>query len=303
MLLNEVIAAFLVEYDKLISEGNRRDLCLTPRVDFWSDALGHVPIATLSDEDIEAAIDRLAERGKLDNKGQRTGKPLGPGTINRYRAALGSVLKYAKRNRRGFGIPRDWRSPLVDIPAEKEPAGRLEYLTAEEVGKLIAVARKAYWKPLPCLILTAFTTGLRRGNLIEMRWRDVDLEAGTITCARTKSGKSHVAVMTPQLVAEFKRIGPKKPEQLVFEAAKGNGRPHDFRHAYAKALRDAGLPDVCFHALRHSCASHLAKAGANLVQIADTLCHSNLQTTRRYSHLMTADRAKLINQHFAEVCI
>lgn len=296
MLLREIIAAFLTEYQG-------RDCCIVPRVRYWSDTLGHLPVVDMSDEDIEATIDRLAERGKLDNKGQRTRKPLGPGTINRYRAALGSVLKYARRNRRAFGLPRDWRSPLVDVPAEKEPAGRLEYLTAEEVGKLIAVARKAYWKPLPCLILCAFVTGLRRGNLIEMRWRDVDLEAGTITCTRTKSGKAHIATLTPELVAEFKRIGPKQGDRLVFESSKGNNAPHDFRHAYAKALQDAGLPDVTFHALRHSCASHLAKAGANLVQIADTLCHSNLQTTRRYSHLMTADRAKLINQHFAAVCV
>jgi len=292
MLLNDVINAFLVEY-----EG--RDHSITSRIQFWRDAVGQHDIVDLTDDHIEAAMDRLVARGKLNNKGLPTGKTIRPSTLNRYRAALGSVLKYARENRRAFGIPKGWQSPLADVATAKESPGRLDFLTSGQIDKLVAVARKAFWKPLPALIYCAFVSGLRRGNLLEMRWRDVDLKAGTITVMRTKSGKPHVAIMTPALIAEFNRIGPQHPDSLVFESSKGNGRPHDFRHAYAKALEDAGLPAINFHALRHSCATHLAKSGANLLQIADAMTHSNLQTTRRYSHLMVDDRARMINQHFA----
>jgi len=88
---------------------------------------------------------------------------------------------------------------------------------------------------------------------------------------------------------------------LVF-CGKHENRPHNWNGAFDRALADIGAPPgVTWHTLRHSCATHLATRGAGLLQVADLMGHSNLSTTRRYSHLMVADRATMVATHFGAV--
>lgn len=296
MILSEVIDGFIGSY-----EG--RDPSLSGRLQFWRDALGQHELTAIDAEMVDAELVKLVERGVVRNvRGAgviRVNKPLSPATVNRYRAALASVIKYAKRRRL---IKLSHRSPLADIPCERESAGRLEYLTVDQIEQLIVQARLASWKKLPALVLMAFQTGLRRGSLMGLRWRDIDLEAGTATVARTKNGDPHVATLTERMIGELRKIGPSTdPEELVFSSAKGINRPHDFRASYAKALKEAKLPAVTFHALRHSTATHMARSGAPLLAIADVMAHKSISMTKRYSHLCVADRANVTAKYFG-VC-
>lgn len=294
MKVTHVIDAFVASYQG-------RDTALPARLDFWRAELGQHELADVTAEMVEAAMDRLAERGQL-RRGRAAraadslaGTPLSPSTLNRYRAALGTLVKFARQRRL---VQRAWTSPLVGIDQLPENPGRMVYLTAEQVDRLVVCARLARWRALPVLILMAFTTGLRRGSLLGLRWRDIDLKAQRATVPRTKNGQPIVAHLTARVVEELRTIGPKEPDTLVFGCASGKDRPHNFNAAFQRALKDARLPVIRFHDLRHSCASHLAAKGASAPLLADVLGHTTLRMVSRYAHLNIAARAAVIDEAF-----
>jgi integrase len=291
--VTHVIDAFVAGYQG-------RDEALPARLDFWRAELGEHELADVTAELAESAMDRLAARGQLargraGGADRRAGKSLSPSTLNRYRAALGSLVKFARQRRL---VPRGWTSPLVGIDQLPENPGRMVYLTADQIDRLMACARLARWRALPALVLMAFTTGLRRGSLLSLRWRDVDLRDQRATVARTKNGQPIVAHLTGRMVVELRSIGPKEPDTLVFGCASGCDRPHNFDAAFQRALKDAGLPPIRFHDLRHSCASHLAAKGASAPLLADVLGHTTLRMVSRYAHLNIAARAAVIDEAF-----
>ncbi len=131
---------------------------------------------------------QLTTRGKLNHLGQPDGKPLKPSTVNRYITQLQSLYRYAKRHRlvaRAFVPPTNG----IEKPQEKPDAER--YFRPEQVERLLAVMRvhDTRWKRLEALVTLAYTTGLRKSNLMNLRWRNVDLDARIVAVRRTKNGE------------------------------------------------------------------------------------------------------------------
>jgi len=292
MELKTLIDAYMASYQG-------RDPSLQARLAFWRGRLGDVPIAEIDADRVEAEMSFLAERGALKYlRGQgvvSAHRPLSPATLNRHLVALGSLLTFARRRRL---LPRNHVSPLRGVEKNRESEGRLIYLTEEQIEKLIAASATARWRKLPVIIRMAFTTGLRLGALKGLRWRDLDLQAARAIVERTKNGRPHVAHLTPATVAALKAMpGHRLPEGLVF-SGHDEQRAHDFKRAWVVACRNAGLGHVQFHALRHSCASHLATRGASSVLLADTLGHRSLRMVTRYAHLSIDARARAIEEAF-----
>ena len=121
-----------------------------------------------------------------------TGEPLAGSTVNRFISTPSGLYRYARRIR---ALPCSHIPPTREIEKAPEPTDSNKYFRPEEVDKLVTIARVVdqRWRKLPALILLGFHTGLRVGNLMELKWRDVDLEAGTLTVAITKNGRPHVA--------------------------------------------------------------------------------------------------------------
>lgn len=270
-----------------------RDPMIRPRLSFWTERFGDTPLAELTPEHIDAG---LAELETIPGK---HGKVKSGPTVNRYRMALQSVIRFARQKRL---LPRGWVSPLQDIPQHKENPGKLRFLTPDEEQRLMDAARLQSWVLLPLLIRLAIVTGLRRGALLALCWRDVVLEADVphIAVARTKNGDAHVSPLTPDLVQEFRRMRRIRSEDgdLIF-VGKHRDRPHDFRHGFMEACQLAGLEGVTFHTLRHTSCSRLAQAGVDILAIAEHAGHRSLTMTRRYSHLCIKGRANTINNVFA----
>jgi integrase len=296
--LGEVIDAFMAGYAG-------RDQTLPSRLRWWKAKLGDQPIVGLADgAAVEEALRSLAEepathyygrgldgRPILRSRGRRSGA-----TLNRYRQGLASVIRYARRKRL---IPRGWTSPLAGLEREPESSGRLRYLSKEEYARLLAVARASRWPKLWVLIRLAVESGVRRGGLTALRWGDVDLEAGRAIVERSKNGSPHVIVLLPETVTELKRFAG-RPEEFVFSWARAPLRPYQFRRAFELALVGARISDFTFHGLRHTHASWLARQGASLLQIADSMNHRSLAMVKRYSHLAVDDRARLLERVFAQ---
>jgi len=268
---------------------------------FWRDALGEWPAESITTEQVDAAIDTLVRRGRLKprrgREAEQSARQLRPATINRYLSAIGGIYRFAKRQRL---IKKSHPSPTVGIERLPEPTDPDRYLRAEQVERIIAVARTVdkSWQRLPALIRVAFTTGLRKGNLQALRWRDVDLDAGRITIAKTKNGRPHVAPLVPSAIDELGALpGSRHPDDLVFGSTRG--KPFNFRGLWARSCDLAGYPGRNFHQLRHGCGSALARAGVSQAQIMGVLGHRTLSASARYVHLSVKDRADVVERVFA----
>ncbi|MCG6897418.1 MAG: site-specific integrase, partial [Thiocapsa sp.] len=244
------------------------DRATLSRLAFWSEQFGDRELAEITPDDVDAALVRLAERGRLRPvRGQPTeaaGRPLAGSTLNRYISQLGSLFRYARRLRL---LPRAHVPPTRGIEKAPEPMDPGRYLRPEEVERILAVARvlDVHWGRLPALVVLAFHTGLRVGNLLALRWRDVDLEARTATVLKTKNGRPMVAALSERAVAELRKLPGREPDRLVF-ASHRTGRPYQFRALWERVTTEAGLPGRNFHQIRHGCGSALAQAGVGQAQ-------------------------------------
>ena len=269
------------------------------RLAFWHDALGASELASITPDAVDAALVRLAERGRLKpTRGGATvpsGRPLAGSTHNRYISQLGSIYRYARRLRL---LPRVHVPPTRGIEKAPEPSDPNRYLRVEEVERILAVARllDTHWGRLTALTLVAFHTGLRVGNLLELRWSDVDLEKRTATVLKTKNGRPLVAALSERATEALAKLPGRTPGALVFEGR--GGRPFGFRALWAKVCTEAGLPGRNFHQLRHGCGSAMAAAGVGQAQIMAVLGHRTLTASARYMHHSTDDKRQVVDRVF-----
>lgn len=270
-----------------------RDENLKARLEFWVGRFGDKTLVDFSPDDAEAGL------AELETTPSPRGKPRSGSTVNRYRMCMQSLFKFARQRRL---LPRGFVSPFKDIPQHPENPGRVRFLTLEEEARLMNGARLQPWVLLPLLIRLAIVTGLRRGALLGLTWGDVKLDADAphVIVQRTKNGDPHVSPITPDLVAEFRRMRRVKSldTDLIF-VGKHLYKPHDFRHTFAEACKLARIEGITFHTLRHTSCSRLAQAGVDILAIAEHAGHRSLVMTRRYSHLCIKGRANTINSVFA----
>jgi len=292
--IQDVVSAYAAGYAG-------RDPAQLGRVQWWADTIGQdVPIAQISPEMIDDALAKLIARGAMGYRTGSgivpTGKPLAPASINRYLASLGALFTLARKRRI---LPRSFVSPLKAVDKEPEDNARTDYYTQAEVSRLIDSARLVRWRRLPALIATAFATGLRKGALLELRWRDIDIDNARATVGRTKNGHPIVSHLPTLVLDELARLPKHRPpDARVFCGFDESAAP-DFRKAWSTAIEHAGLRALPFHCLRHSCASHLAAKGASAVLLADVLGHRSLRMVARYSHLNINARAAFVDEAFA----
>lgn len=266
-----------------------RDHQLPQRLAFWRDQIGGVPIAAVTPEHIDAGLEALTARGIVQRIGGRllrTGRPLAPATLNRHVVAFQILWRGCQTARL---ISRTLPCPAKGFVLP-EPEGRVRYLTHEEFGRLRYWAARSRWPRLEAMVVLAVTTALRAGALSELRWRDIDLARGTVTIARAKNGRPHVAALVPAARASLEALpGSRQPEHCVFRGRTPD-QPHAWRKAFEVARRRAGLEDgeVCFHTLRHTAASWAALAGCNPLEIARLTGHRSLKMVQRYTHLDTS---------------
>ncbi|MBI4635015.1 MAG: site-specific integrase [Candidatus Rokubacteria bacterium] len=164
----------------------------------------------------------------------------------------------------------------AQLPAEAPPSGR--YLAPEEQQKLLSGAPATLWP----YIVAALQTGARRGELLALRWADVDMKAETVTFPKTNNGDSRTVPMTDTLRALLVSL----PRPLDREArVLPEWEPPALTVAFGRLVRDLGLPDLRFHDLRHDAASTLTMAGVPQRTIMAILGHRDPRMTLRYQHL------------------
>jgi len=195
-------------------------------------------------------------------------------TVNREVACLRKLLSHAVESGQ---IPSN---PLFGIKLFKESPARQPALDHDQEKKLLGAASP--W--LAWLIRLALHTGCRRGEILALRWRHIDLDGRSITVSDSKSGESRRIPLHPAIFDELKRRRGLPDGPVV---AMHNGKvPRDYSvcDAFSRARTKAGIKGLRFHDLRHVFASRLLEAGASLPEIAEFLGHKTLIIARRYAH-------------------
>ena len=298
--LAEIATAYLDAY-------RGRDGSRYHRINTWIRLLGDKVLAEITPDDIDAAMRTLAtEPARVYNGRDADGNPIfkaksgqrSGATLNRYQVALAALFTWAKRQRL---VPRGFDSPTRHVEKNTETRGRVRYLTDDERDRLLAACIESPRPRLYVFVMTGLTTGARRGELLGLRWCDVDMERAEAVLHDTKNGDRRVLVLLPQVITELARFAPKDAltsQALVFRSRLKPSQPYATAKVFNEAVAEAGIKDFRFHDCRHCTASYMAQAGASLLEIADTLGHRQLRMVQRYAHLNTDSRRRLISKVF-----
>lgn len=218
-----------------------------------------------------------------------------PPSWNRYLSPLSCVFQMC------IG---DWQwmetNPARRVKRERESPGRVRFLSDDERSRLLEVCKASRSPNLYPLVVLALSTGMRRGEITNLTWEQVDLPKAALILDDTKNQeRRRVAVrgLALELMREHARVR-RIDTNLVFPGEKTyrTGKPFELQVYWREAVSKANLKDFRFHDLRHSCASCLAMTGASLLEIAEVLGHKTLQMVKRYSHLAETHTASVVER-------
>jgi integrase len=170
-------------------------------------------------------------------------------------------------------------NPAHRAPVPKAPEGRVRYLTAEELGKVLEACPE-WLRPIVGLLVS---TGTRRGEMLRVRWEDVSIPRREIRLRHTKSGKERPAFINDLVMHVLTSMGASthKNRGLLFPGV----TPAQVTVAFIRACKAAGVEDFSLHDLRHHYASILRQNGVDLHTLQKLLGHSDPRMTDRYAHL------------------
>ena len=278
---------------------NRAELYIRPHI-------GRVRASKLSPAQVEALLNMLRASGSAD------GTPLGGSTLRMVYTILHAAFDLAVKRGHVARNPVD----LVAPPQAERREGAA--FTPEELRSILHAARGTLIYPA---VLLAAATGCRRGEVLALRWEDVDLEAGLVRFARSaspvpgvgtvdkapKTRKSaRVVPIGKWVVQELRQVKAKQAQDRLLRpdeydpsgwvvANESGRRPHPsaVTHAFAGLLRSAGIQRGSFHSLRHTQATLLLQQGHNIALVSRRLGHASIGITADiYGHVDPAvDRA------------
>lgn len=256
-------------------------------------ALGHVLLTELRGDHLQRLYTRGLEEGYSST------------SVRHWHTVLHRALRYAVKSRLVVRNVADDAEPPRPKPTE------IQVLTPEQVRKLLETSREDRFYALFAL---AVSTGMRKAEILGLRWQDVNLEKGEVRITRAlhrlrdgtvviqepKTAKSRrVIPLTPLVLSALREHRKRQLEQrlkrgkwaepdLVFTTRNGTPiNPGSLTFAFHRALKRAGLPKMRFHDLRHTAATPLLTEGVHPKVVQEMLGHATIHMTMdRYSHML-----------------
>jgi len=217
----------------------------------------------------------LVEKYKSERQKENTryGRPPSKASINRELA----LLKHM------FNIAIEW-DLITSNPAKKvklfpEKQNQLRILSHDEFEKLYN-ASSDFLKPI---LVVAVNTGMRRNEILYLKWDNVSLKQGYITVIESKNNESRSIPINKILMDTLNYVKNTSPGDYVFSHS--NGEPiKSVKKGFWAALRRSGIDKCRFHDLRHTFATRLVMAGVDIVTVKELMGHKDIKMTIRYSH-------------------
>lgn len=192
-------------------------------------------------------------------------------------------------------------NPCRSIKQLREENFKIRFLTIEEEKELFNVIESSAdnnTKPyihLKPLIICALQTGMRRAEIFNLKWSQIDFKKGFIEVLKTKSGKARKIPISPRLDTVLRDIFTFSNSEYVFINPATNKPYVDIKKAFSSVLEKAGISNFRFHDLRHTVATRMVESGADLLVVQEILGHDNIQTTMRYAHPVPDNKRQAIN--------
>ena len=286
--------------------------------------LGHVPMRRLTAVHIEGFEAELQREGWMKRRRQPKAangevpastekRGLSAQTVQHVHRTLSQALAHAVR------LEVLFKNPAQQVKPPKPNRHEIKILGKDEIGELLKAAKGT---PLYLPVLVAVTTGLRRGELLGLRWSDLDLNAGTLTvhqsmervkgeiafkAPKTKTSRRSITLpaITVQAMQEHRveqaeerlKLGlGRDPRGVVFTRASGEPLDQDsLSKAFVRLVAAAGVTPITLHGLRHTHISHLLMDGVHIKVVSERAGHANVNITlsvyAAYIPSMQADAA------------
>jgi integrase len=212
-----------------------------------------------------------------------------PATANRYLATLFHMFTKAV----GWEMMApELLARLRTVKLLPENNKRLRFLSRQEADRLLRCSDRR----LRPILVTALNTGMRKGEILGLQWEHVDLVHGYILLGQlqTKNSSRREIPINDTLRRVLSSVKKKKGIPWVFYNPSTGRRYGDIKRSFGTACQKAGITDFRFHDLRHTFASWLVMAGADLTTVKELLGHKSLAMTLRYAHLTPGHKLKAI---------
>ena len=233
------------------------------------------------DKPLNSILPLDIERMKKDLRegANQHGKPYKPATIKHQLVLL----------RRLFNIAMKWNlyqgpNPVNAVEMPKVHNQITEFLTDQQLANLMATLEAWDCRETVAFVKLALFTGIRRGEVFKLEWRDVDFERALLTLRDPKGGPTQVLPLSQEALDVLHSV-ERGSSPYLFPGKDGQQRT-DFKGPWMRIRKAAGLPEgFRFQGLRHNFASTLISNGVDLAVVGKLLTHKQAQTTMRYAHL------------------
>ncbi|WP_303672521.1 tyrosine-type recombinase/integrase [Vampirovibrio chlorellavorus] len=262
-----------------------------PQLRWWKSQLGVYLLKDVTPPLIVEQKDRLLQEPML-KKGQKTPRQLSNATVIRYLASLSVCFSYAVED-------LGWldSNPIKEIKKPQPERGRVRFLSDVEQERLLIACQSSKCPYLYTVVMLALLTGARYGEIMGLRWQDIDFERKTLLFEKTKNGERRSVAIVPLASQLLEALSKARRIDSPYVFARDDGKqPKDIRKQWEKAVKEANLADFRIHDLRHTAASYLAMTGASMLEIADILGHKTLSMVKRYSHLNDSHTAGVLKK-------
>lgn len=267
---------------------------------WWAGEHGHKKLSAINPAWIMEVRDSLLG-GLVLNRQDGKNYRRGAGRANRRVTYLAAVLGKGNKRKPGGAMAWGWirTNPAAEVAKLPEPPGRTRFLTDDERRALVDACTESPERTLRPFVLCALSSGARAGELLALRWRDVDLNEGTaiIHTSKAASGRTLYFVGSAlESLKEHAKVRPIHAEARVFASGASGRYPFQYQDPFRAACTAAKIENFRFHDLRHTCASYLAQQGASLLEIGQVLGHKSQETTKRYAHLSKGHAQDLVSR-------
>lgn len=193
-------------------------------------------------------------------------------------------------------LPEGHQNPCRGIEKFKEES-RERFLNTEEMGRLLETVRKHRNPYIRAIILLDILTGLRLGEMLALKWSDIDEENKQIVLHRTKQGRKHYVPLTDDAMKIIWDIPELHGNPYLFPGHKKGSHLTDIKRPWTEIRTEAGLMDIHYHDLRRSLGSWLIQDGASLALVGKILGHSQASTTQIYARFLKDSGRHELEKH------
>jgi integrase len=262
------IAEALARYGSEVAPSKKSVESIMCRIKRLDRHLGHLALAAVTPGTVKEYRDFRAETVSGD-------------TIRKEVQLLSQVFKLAQRE---WDIYLPHGNPVDSISLPKKSKARERRLQQGEEGALLKAAQE-YGGYIGSIICLAIETGMRRGEIVSLRWQDINLSSKVAILRDTKNGDDRTVPLSTKAI-EILSSEPRHIAGRVFPI-----RGDSITQAFDRVCRKAGIENLRFHDLRHEATSRLFELGLGVMEVSAVTGHKDLAMLKRYTHLRAEDIA------------